>query len=183
MADLDYIRSIYRTDLGQTADDEGLNYWKDSGLGGIDLVKAMREAAGMSNELFADSAYTAFDRQRRHRELEIESDRLARTAALQRQRQVAGAEFDRQRDLGLSAIDREAESRGAYRTGGRLRKRGELVQRIAGERSRSELSSIDQEAELNRQAAAQVADLSRQRDEQEVAARRRLTQKSAMEAM
>jgi hypothetical protein len=62
-----------------------------------------------------------------------------------------------------------------FRSGGRLKKRTRLADSIAFERSSAENQFGQQANDLNRAASGELSDLSRKRDEEEIAARRRLT--------
>lgn len=180
----DYVKAIYEQQLGREADYEGLNYWiEQRNLQGNDLIRQMRESAGLDNTLFQDPAYAAFERQRMQQDGTIEADRLARLREIDAQRQLAGATYDRNLQIGLENVDDKAEARGMYRSGGRTKSRQELATAIANERGAAELQSSSQAADVNRAAAADRAELSRQRDEQEVATRNRLTQKSIQGAV
>lgn len=177
----DYVETLYREELGRNPDAAGLDFWT-TGEGaqyeGMDLIRRFRDAAGLDNTLYQDPAYAAFMRTMRQREGTIEADRAARARELANQRTIAQAAFDRQEQRGLRQVDNAAEARGMYRSGGRIRNRAQLAGDIAVGRAEQELNYSNQQNELNRRAAAELADLSRQRDEQEIATRNTLTRNS-----
>lgn len=173
-----YIEEVYRTHLGRPADEEGLRYWYGTDLSGVDLINQMRHSAGLDSELYQDAAFAAFERMRAHREGQIESEREYRGTQIDSQRRLAGSLLDRQQDIGLRQVDRDFESRGLYHSSGRTDARGDVLTDIGLNRQTQELQFAQQRADVNRQAAIDLANLSRQRDEEEVAARQRLSNRS-----
>jgi len=178
----DYIANLYRTVLGRQGDAAGQAYWEGrTDLSGQDLLTEFRKGAGLDNELYADPAYNAFMRTYRQREGTINADRADQARHLANQNKITQHVFDRQQEQGLQNTNNSYESRGMYQSGGRIRDRGQLITDIATNRANSTLANTRQQNELNRGAAQEMASLSRQRDEQEVAARNRLTNKSIQE--
>ncbi len=179
----DYIRAIYEEELGRDADEAGLAYWDRSGLEGFDLVREMRNAAGLDpNTLHRDPAYSAFIRGVRAREGQIENDRMARVAQLRRQNEINMARLNRQEQQGLRRVDQSAEARGMFRSGGRISERQRLVEETGAQRAQTATGYAGSVADVNRAADAARGDLSRRRDEEEIAARQRLNRQSMMEA-
>ena len=178
----DYIETIYREELGRNADPDGLEYWANTDLQGDELVKKIREIAGLDNTLYEDPAYAVYMRNMRQREATIEADRKARAREIENQRVIANAGIDEQQRQGMRNINDSAEARGMYRSGGRISDRADLAKNLAVTRAQTELASTTQQNELNRTAASELASLSRGRDEQEVETRQRLTNQSIQEA-
>lgn len=179
-----YIREVYESDLGRTGVSDGeVDYWVGTGLSGNDLIMTMRDAAGLDNELYEDPAYSAFMRSLRARESEVREDLDFTRSRIERQRLLASDLRDRQIEQGTDRINQSAESRGMFRSGGRLRDLAENRADIDRNFSRQELGFADQEAEATRRATRQLAQGSRSRDEAEIAARNRLTQRSIQESL
>lgn len=174
----DYIRQIYEADIGQPADEAGIQYWQKTGLKGDDLIKAMRYSAGMDTRAYDDPAYAAFARTLRNRTLSVQSDRDNRLQEIRRNRMLALANLSTQRDQALERDDRDAEARGMYQSGGRIAARARTAETFAGQEATTDLGYANQEQEVARTTSQTLADLSASRDEQEVAARGRLTQQS-----
>lgn len=174
----DYVRTLYQNELGRTDIDEGgLDYWtrRRLDLSGDDLIKAMRGAAGYDNTLYEDPAYSAFMRSYNQRSATVNADKVAREREIANTRDIAAAGFQRKLTEGNRQVDDDAESRGMFRSGGRLNKRARLAEGIAFERSTAENQYANQASELNRAASGDLSELSRKRDEEEIAARRRLS--------
>lgn len=175
-----YVQQIYNTDLarptGVTQDE--IDYWVNSGLEGDALVRTMRTAAGLDNTLLDDAAYSAYDRYRRQRQSKILADRTARQAEMQRDAELARGQLDDQLSQGYRSISRNYGNRGLTRSGGYVNSRAELAGQIQDKRNKLESDLAAGQSDLLRSSEDQLAELSRQRDEQEIAARSRLTQRS-----
>lgn len=180
----DYVRELYREILGREPDPGGLRYWAErrTDLTGDDLRKEMRNAAIVDNQLFADPAYAAFMRASNQQAGTIEADRLQAQRNLENQRRIDAARLDRQQEIGLQKVDDAAEARGMFRSGGRIEDRAELAKDIAFQRGEQEVDFTTRGQKIQRDAAQELAKLSRQRDEQEIATRNTLTQQSIQEA-
>lgn len=178
----DYVRSIYEDDLGRDDaenDPDGVSYWTGrTDLVGNDLLKAIRLRAGLDNTLLEDPTYAAFDRARRTQALQVQNDLDKSQADLATQRRIAGVKFDSAQREGLQTANDLAESRGMFRSGGRLQARGEVTRDVQQARSENELNYVTGRRDLQDNANRQIQDLSRERDEQELAARTRLTNQS-----
>lgn len=179
----DYIRQIYEADIGQPADEAGISYWQGTGLRGMDLIKAMRHSAGMDTQAYDDPAYNAFARTYRSRMLETMADRDNQLNDIRRNRTLALANLASQRKQSLTNVDNDFAARGMYRSGGTIRKRAQVGQEYDVQEATTDLGYANQENEAVRGAASTLADLSAQRDEQEVAARGRLTSNSIQQAL
>lgn len=177
-ASSDYVRQIYETEIGQPADQAGIDYWRGTGLDGDALVKAMRYSAGMDNTAYDDPAYSAFARTLRAKHATISADRDARLQTIRNQRALSTAGLDLRQEQGLQQVDNDAAARGMYSSGGRVEARQRLLQQIAQDRATQENDYTQQEADTVRQASNDIGSLSQQRDEEEVAARGRLTAQS-----
>lgn len=176
------IRQIFRTELGQNADPTAIEHFLGTGLQGNDLLRTIRFVGGRSNQLFDDAAFSAFARQMRRRQSQIEADTAMRRGEIDRSRQLARLALDRQRAAALNRVDDDFEARGMFRSGGRIQRRADAVRDSALRQAQLDQQTAEQQADVNRQASSQIADLSRQRDEQEIAARNRLTDRSIRDA-
>ncbi|MEM7536261.1 MAG: hypothetical protein AAF639_29020, partial [Chloroflexota bacterium] len=119
--------------------------------------------------------YAAFLRQ-------MEFDETGIQTALERARTAASSNiasqspmFDLQRKQAARNIDNEAESRGMFRSGRRLERRSEARDAIDLNQRRFEEGQRNSVLGAEQTAADQIARLRRQRAEQELSARNRLT--------
>lgn len=178
------IQQIFRTELGRGADEEAVRHYVGTGLTGLDLVKSILHTAGKGSqlELFNDPAYAAFARTQRIRQAQLEAERAQRLSDIARQRQIMNLGFDRQRKQAVEDVNQGFANRGMYRSGARVAKLAEETQDLDLRRQTSELQFSGQEADINRTIADSIGELSRQRDEQEIAARNRITDRSIRDA-
>ena len=176
----DQIREMYREELGREPDAGGMRYWlnKRTDLTGDDLRREIRGAGIVDNDLYKDPAYAAFMRGNNQQAGTVEADRIQATRNLQNQQRIATAKFDLNEKRGLEKVNDEAESRGMYRSGGRIKNRGDLVTDIGMQRGEQAVNNSERQNTVQRDAANELARLSRERDKQEVVSRNNLTNKS-----
>lgn len=181
----DFIRSIYEGELGQPqgATQSGIDYWAGTGLTGIDLIKTMRYAAGLDNKAYDDPAYSAFARSLVTKRAELGADRAARLAQIARARALATGTADENLSKQIERTNQDFEARGMFSSGGRLKSLSDVRRADALARTAQDESFNNQQEDITRQTDSALGDLSRQRDEQEVAARDRLTQRSIAKAL
>jgi hypothetical protein len=179
------INKIYYQELGRlNPDQEGLDYWnQQSNLSDSQLRQAIREAGGMSgtsvNEpLMADQDYAAFLRKMQFNESQIQSSLQAAQEAAARRIQGEKATYDTQRKQGAQNINSGYEAR-QNRSGNRLTDLGENRTQIDRSQLKFETGINESKAKMERDAAAQIAGMRRDQAEQQVAARDRLTLRSA----
>lgn len=131
------------------------------------------------SELLADPTYAAFERQFEYNRGKLGSDFIALKERLKRDRQRQKGVWQQQRKQGLQGINESMENRGLFRSGQRHLERGELKNRIADQRQRF----IDQQGETREEARRtkreSISNLKRQRAEERVNARARLSDKDA----
>lgn len=130
-------------------------------------------------DLLADSQFSRFLRRMQFDESSIQSSLQAAQEAARRRINSQAGQFDIQREQSSSNIDDDFESRGLFRSGGRLAKLAESGNLISTSQRQFEDSTRGGIAEMERQAAGQIGDLRRQRAEEELDARDRLTIRSA----
>jgi len=184
------INEIYYQELGQTkADQGGLDYW----LGRNDLDEAqlrasIREAAGESavgaadtGDLLADQGFAAFMRKMQFDESTIQSSLQAAQEAAQRRITGQAGQYDYQRRASEEGVNQGFESRGMYRSGGRLGKVHEGRTNIDRAQTEFESGIHEATAKMETDAASSIANLRRERAEQELGARDRLTQRSVVQ--
>lgn len=179
----DTIRSIYNDDLDRGTDQEGLDYWMGrTDLTGDALLKEIRSTAGLTNELYEDTVYSAYDRRRRQQALTTQSNLDKLIDDRNNQRLIANQGFDDQLTSSLDNADDSAESRGMFSSGGRYDARADASKSIERNRQSSNLATTTQIRDARESAANDLSAMSRERDEQEIAARKRLTTRSIQDA-
>lgn len=182
------INQIYYQELGRIgADQGGLDYWR----GRTDLTdEALRQqirGAGLGPNvgesvvapLLADNNYSQFLRGMQFNESQIQSNLQAAQEAARRRITGQAGQYDLQRQQGLQNVDESFESRGMYRSGGRLAKAGEVQRAVDLNQRQFEEGIYEGTAQMERDAAQKIADMRRQRAEEELGARVRLTEGSA----
>lgn len=179
------INQIYYQELGRLqADQQGLEYWNSrSDLTDEELRRQIRGGAGIQGEsvvapLMADQSYAAFLRKMQFDESAIQSSLQAAQEAAARRIQGQKATYDFQRQKGAEGIDRSYESR-QNRSGRRLTDLAENRTQIDRSQLQFETGVNEQKAAMEREAATQIADMRRTNAEEQLAARDRLTQRSA----
>ncbi len=182
------IRRLYRDQLGVVNPDQaGLDFWMNQGWrdNEAELIRQMRGGAGLNPDppesvnqaLLADKNYAAFLRGMQFDESQIQSSLQAAQEAAQRRITAQRDAYDLQRTQGEEGIQRSYEAR-QNRSGRRLLDIARNRSQIDRQQTQFETGIGDQTAQLERQAAADIASLRRQRAEQELGARDRLTQRS-----
>lgn len=195
------IEQIYYQELGRRAvDKSGMNYWLSVAqqLNNDDkLREAIRFAGSQATknrtgsdlpggpsrtaaDLNKDAQYRAFLRQMAFDETQIQSglDR-ARTSALNKIATQAPL-YDQQRAQSGRAVNDSFESRGMFRSGARLDERAQRRDAIDLSQRQFEQSQRTSIQDAEYSAANDLARLRRQRMEQELAARDRLTRGSVV---
>lgn len=122
----------------------------------------------------SDPALQSFLRVLESRKVMIEADRARKVSALSALRTIQLGELANQEERNLRGVNDEFESRGLFRSGGRLEDRADVVQQINEGRARSEFDLAEGSSEANRFATSQLASLSQQRASEEISARARL---------
>jgi hypothetical protein len=184
-ADADYIRAIYEAELGQPqgSDEAGVRYWQGTGLTGVDLIKNMRYSAGLNNAAFDDPAFNAFHRSLISKRAELGADRASRLAQIARARALASGTQGERQTQDLRRVDSDFEGRGMFRAGGRLASRADVQRASSLAAATQDESFNNQQEDITRETSSALADLSRRRDEEEIAARNRLTDRSIMKSL
>ena len=182
------IRNIYYQELGRLEPDQaGADYWATrTDLNDDQLRNAIRGAglgpnagASVTAPLLADQSYAAFMRRMQFDESQIQSSlQAAQEAAVRRIQGQAGI-YDKQREQGAKGVDQGFESRGMYRSGGRLNALNESRMGIDVQQRQFESGVQESKAQMERDAASKISDMRRQRAEEELSARDRLTTRSA----
>lgn len=187
------IRQIYRDQLGRTeVDTPGLNYWMNSQLpderlsGAIGFaatqptVDESYRSAGASPAAayMQDPSYNLYMRQMGFNESDIQSTLAAAKDRINRNLGIGAPMYDRQRDRGVRNVGESFASRGMYRSGRRLQDQMDLVSNIDYNQARENYSARDRQAQLETQAAQQIAAGRRQLGEQQLNTGQRLTQGS-----
>ena len=182
------INQIYYQELGRLSpDEEGLAYWSgrtdldDAGLRRAIRGSALGASAAESPTaaLMADQSYSAFLRKMQFNESQIQSSLQAAQEAAARRIQGQAGMYDKQREQSQRNVDQNFESRGMFRSGGRLKTAAEGRTAIDYQQTQFETGVQEEKARMEREAASSIADLRRQRAEEELGARDRLTQRSA----
>lgn len=180
------INQIYYQELGRLqADQQGLEYWNSrSDLSDEELRRQIRGGAGIEGAsvvqpLLADQSYAAFLRKMQFDESSIQSSLQAAQEAAARRIQGQKATYDTQRDQTKRNVQQGFESRGMFRSGGHLKQQNEGRTAIDRSQLQFETGVNEQKASMERDAATQIADMRRANAEQQLAARDRLTQRSA----
>ncbi len=181
------IEQIYFQELGRNAvDAKGMQHWLgQTQLSDQQLRDTIRFAAGVKSpavnpDLSKDPTYAAFLRQ-------MEFDETGIQTALERARTAASSNiasqtpmFEQQRTQAAQNVDRNAEARGMFRSGRRLDQRAQARDSIDLNQRRFEENQRESILGAEQGAADQIARLRRQKAEQELAARNRLTQQSVV---
>ena len=178
------IRRLYYQELGRNdATDEEINYWAGTGLDENALRSNMRNSAGLSGEsvtapLLADQSYAAYLRGMQFNESQIQSSLQAAQEAAARKIQGQRPTWDQQRTDGAQNIDSGYERR-QNRSGKRLVDLNKQRSAVDNSQLQFETGINEAKGQMERDAAANIASLRRERAEQEIGARDRLTMRSA----
>lgn len=182
----DLIRRLYYQELGRlNVDQQGMDFWTGEGFVEDESVlrNRLRGGAGLTGPsvtmpLLADQSYAAFMRKMQFDESQIQSSLQAAQEAAQRRITGQAGVYDQQRKQSEDGVNSSFEAR-QNRSGGRLVKINEG--RTAIDRQQTEFKNNigEASAQMERDAASSIADLRRERAEQELGARDRLTQRSA----
>jgi len=179
------INRIYYQELGVLeADQSGLEYWLSrSDLDESQLRQAIREGAGLTGAsvqepLLADQSYAAFMRKMQFDESQIQSSLQAAQEAARRRIEGQAGNYDLQRTQATDGVNSSYEGR-QNRSGNRLVDINDA--RTVVDRNQREFESgiAEANAQMETDAASSIASLRRSRAEEELAARDRLTQRSA----
>lgn len=174
-----YIREIFSSELGFEPNDAAIQWYMTRGLEGDQLARAILADAGRDySDIYNDPTYSAYARAQRNARTQIMRNREAETAQIQRQRGLANRGFDRLQERRLEDVDTDFSQRGMLRAGRRLLDRADVTRDVQLQRQQSELSFADRTADTNRDAADRLSRISRDQDEQRIAARNRLTDRS-----
>ena len=183
------IEGIYRDELaGQSVDEEGMKYWLDQSqiLQNDDKLRdAIRFAGGVSapatgaaDPTTTDPTLAAFLRQMEFDEAGI-STSLDRARAQARQSIASQAPlFDQQRTQAQQNVNNNAEARGMFRSGGRITAGAQARDNIDINQRQFETNQNQNVVTAEQRAADSIASLRRQKAEQELASRNRMTQGS-----
>ena len=172
------IREIFLSQLGQMPGDDAIQHYMETGLNGNELLRSIRWRAGLDNTLYDDAAYSAFDRGNSAARSRLMMNQEQRLGEIGQQRQMAARIFQRSQKDALANVDKGFESRGMLRAGERISRRADVAANMALQNQQQELGFTNQESSITRDTSDKLADLSQRRDEQEIAARDRLTDAS-----
>jgi hypothetical protein len=179
------INSIYYQELDRVVPDQaGSEYWMSrEDLDDDALRLAIRNAGGKRGEsvtapLLADNQFSAWMRGQQMNESTIQSNLQAAQEAANRRIHGQAGIYDRQRKQSERSTNQGYESRGMYRSGGRLNKVHDNRLGIDLQQRQFEDGINESKAQMERDAGSKVGDIRRQRAEQELGARDRLTQRS-----
>ena len=184
----DEINRIYYQSLGRTDPDQaGLDYW----MGRTDLTgDALRQqmigaspmagvnSNGLTASIMQDQSYASFLRGHTFNESQIQSRLAAANDAAARQISGQRPVWEQSRKVGLQGVDQNYESRGMFRSGGRLNSRNEVNANVDLQKGQFEGRINDANAQNQRDSADAIAAGRRENVEQQMAARTRLTQGS-----
>lgn len=187
------VNDIYRKVFGTDADQAGQDYWNSTGLQGDDLYNAIRFAAdqreqqrleayqaelGGGNDVLKNNDYTAYLRKMQFDESEINNATQAQRDALNRRIAVARGTYDFQRYQAGKSIEKDYARRGLRRAGGRTRDTNEANASVNQNQNKYEFEQRETMASRERESASRIAELRRERAEQERIAREQMTQDS-----
>lgn len=131
------------------------------------------------SEILADPTYAAFERQFDYNRGKLGSDFIALKNRLGRDLQRQQGIYDQQLIEGQRGVDETMDNRGLFRSGQRHIDRGRVKNNIDDQRQRFIDTQGETREEARRQKREAIADLKRQRGEQRLQARDRLTMKDA----
>lgn len=183
------INRLYYQELGEINPDQaGLDYWNgrtdldEAGLRAQIRGARLGPAAGPSvvAPLMADQDYGAFLRKMQFDESSIQSSLQAAQEAARRRIAGQAGQYDTQRIQAERGVNNSFESRGMSRSGGRLKQQSETRTAIDLGQRQFEDQVYEGSAAAEREAATRIADMRRERAEQELNARTRLTQGSVV---
>lgn len=182
------LEQLYTQTLGRPADPGGLAHFLKEMEGGATL-EDVRKGMMRSPEFNAsgavpmmDPAYAAFARKADLEESTIESNTQARRESVNRAMQLQKGRYDMQREDVADRYDRDFESRGMYRAGERLARTAKDQNRVSYDQNLYEHGQREQLSAYETNAAQQLAQSRRQRGEEQIAARGRLTQRATERA-
>lgn len=178
------VSDIYHQELGIAAPDEaGLNYWAGQGQldeGGLRewISKAGKGSgpSGIGKQVSEDPRLAAFLRGQRLDENEINSSLQAARSLAKQRIEAQRPAYDLQRKQATSNVNREAESRGMFRSGGRLKSLNDRRSSIDLGQRQFESNVQTGLADTERSAASDIARLRRNRADEEAASRSRIAQ-------
>ncbi len=150
-------------------------------LGGGDILR-LGKGVGTPmwrSEVLQDPTYAAFERQFEYNRGKLGSDFVALKDKLKRDLQRQEGIYDQQRIQGHRGIDESMDNRGIFRSGQRHVERGQLSNRIDDTRQRFIDSQGETREEGRRAKREGISSLKRQRAEERVNARSRLTDRDA----
>jgi hypothetical protein len=182
------VGDTYRSTLGREADEGGRDYWVGQLMNGAitpdKLADTLRQQElTPTSYALQDADYAAFLRGANLQESEYESALASARDRLNRNLSQNTAMFDEQRRQSEQGVSDSWESRGLFRSGGRLVDTAEKRTQVDRNQALAHQSMTDtysgQESDVTRQIAA----LRRQKLEQETAARQRLTSRDAQTAL
>lgn len=130
-------------------------------------------------EILEDPTYAAFERQFEFNRGRLGSDFLALKDRIMRDRVRQQGIYDQQFAEGLRGINQSMENRGLFRSGMRSVEEGRLKNRIDDTRQRFIDNQNETVEEARRQKREGISDLKRQRAEERLGARTRLTDRDA----
>jgi len=174
------VQKAYQELLGRDPDEQGLAYWTEQLRNGALTYEGLRSqlkrtSEGTQRATLSDPTFSAFLRNQGVRESEIQSEQAALVDRIARQRNLGSLGYDLQQEQAEKGTDTSWENRGLYASGGRLAELADRRRAIDVERAKFNTSLSDEQTGSDREAAQRIAELRRQRDEQELAARQRLT--------
>ena len=182
------ISDVYRGVLNRDADQAGMEYWLNSGKSRAEIEQGimsgdeyapMRQALGINATLYQDPAYAAYARNSAYKAAELENQRLRKTDQLRAEEGIQYGKYDLGQSRALEGIDNNYGGRGMYNSGGRLRDTGRTISDYGMQRNEYALSQANKLSDMQAQNAQDMSDLSRTRDDEEVAARNRLWARDA----
>ena len=182
------IEDVYKSTLNRGADQPGLQHWLNSGLDrqGIeaglrasDEYAPTRRASEVNATLAQDPAYNAYRRNSDMQLAEIENRRLGDQERMRAMEGIQYGKFDLGEGRSYERLNNNYGSRGLYRSGARLRDQGRVTADYGQQRNSYALSQAQQMSDMQAKSASEQSRISRERDDQEVAARNRLYERDA----
>ena len=161
-------------DSGMGFNPPGLAGDGDSGGGG-----GWGSKGGWRAEVLQDPTYAAFERQFEYNRSKIGSDFIALKERLKRDAERYDVKHRMDRRDGLQGINKSMENRGLYRSGQRHTERGDLKNRFSMNRQNFRDEQGERREEARRNKREGIADLKRDRAEERLDARSRLTDRDA----
>lgn len=130
-----------------------------------------------------DSGLNAFLRIKNLEQQQIEADRIAAVADLRARRAVAEQAMSRGQKADQLGVNRQFESLGKYRSGGRVTALSTLAGDYNQQRLTADIELAGAEAQLGREASSRVTALDRQAELERIAALERLDQRRIQQAV